>query len=617
MELESVISRELANEGFVGVGVASSQIMVQVNDGQNAPELRTSINQRAQQSDGISTTGNGNSEAVARADELMLAHELEQLGKQANIIVQRLRATHAGGGQWPKTRLTHILCHYSLAKEERTIRRIGEVWRRCVSMGRKTYIYLFVVLIVFVALGMTGCGGNVGINTGGGGAINCGGCGSTAGGGATGGIGAGQTAPLTLTLIDPPTCASPRTNFSHLYLSVSGVQLNPDANATASSTGWVDVAPALAAAPKQLDLFNPNPTLGNLLTSTTQAGSYGSLRLLLATNSSSVTGNQCGGQGVHCVVAGASTTPIFVATETDQGIVVNSTSIAGGTITVGTSGTNVNILVNSCSSLIPYFGGYRLLPEVKAWGGAVQTYIVSMNDSVSLARLGGGSAIVAMEQPDANGVDRIFSEATPDVNGIATMYGPQGSFDFVAVATGVSGGSVTMYSPLAVTGVTGAGGNTSVSMLMRPQGVAERGLIDQTVNSNSAIDVRLSVLQQATINGTVTQPFTIPLLDQLGSTLPTPTILGSSCTSGACEESSIAVPSQPLIVQTFGSATQTLSSSPIAYTVFAQPFISQGAGVKNCTTAAFGTSTDTSGGPISPLPNQSVVASALTFAGCQ
>jgi hypothetical protein len=484
-------------------------------------------------------------------------------------------------------------------------------------ISRGMYIFAFICLLALVALSMTGCGSNVGIHSGGnGGAVNCGGCGSS-GGGATGGIGSTTSAPIQLTLLDPPTCATPRGTATHLYLSVSGVQLNPDANATATSSGWVDVAPALVASPKQLDLFNPSPVLGNLLTSTAQTGTYGSLRLLLASNSSSVTSNQCGGQGVHCVIDGANTTPIFVATESTQGIVVNSSSIAGNTIAVGSSGSNINILVNSCSSLIPYFGGYRLLPEVKAWGGAVQTYQVSMSDAVSQALLGGGSAIVAMEQTDPSGVDRIFTEATPDVNGIATMYGPQGTFDLVAVATGVSGGAPTMYSPLALTGVSGAGGTTSVTMQLQPRGVAQPGLIQQTVASNQAIDARISVLQQATINSTATQPFTIPLLDELASTLPTTTALSSGCSSAACESSSIGVPAQPLIVQTFGTSTQTVSSTPVAYTVFAQPFLSQGAGVKNCTTAAFGTSTDTSGGPLSPLPGQTVVASTLTFAGCQ
>ena len=483
----------------------------------------------------------------------------------------------------------------------------------CVNK-RRTCLAVFVCVLILIALGMTGCGGTVGIHSGGGGAINCGNCGSTGGGGT--GTGSSGSAPVTLTLLDPPTCTSPRSNLTHLYLSISGVQLNPDANATAASTGWVDAATTLTSAPKQVDMFNLGTSLGNLLTSTTTQGTYGSLRLLLAPNTASITGNQCGTAGAHCVLSGATTTPISVLTENTQGIVINSGLIAGGTITIASTGSNINILFDSCSSLISTSGGYRLLPNVVAWGGAVQVYSITLVDAVSKVPLGSGDAIVALEQLNS-GVDHIFGEATPDANGVATIFGPVGTFDFVATGTGTFGGASTMYSPLVLTGVVGSGGTVSATMQLTPQGVASPGIIQQSVDSNVPIDTRISVQQSATIGGVTTQPFTIPLMGGFAATLPTTTVVDSSCGTGACEQGGVSVPAQPLYVQAFGTTFSDISTAPIGYTLFAEPFVFQGSAVKNCTTAAYGTSTDTLGGTISPLPGQTVTASTLTFAGCQ
>jgi hypothetical protein len=484
-------------------------------------------------------------------------------------------------------------------------------------MRRSVFISGFVGVLILLAVCMTGCGSHVGINSGGGGAINCAGCGST-GGGNTGGSGSTTSGPVTVTLLDPPTCAAPRGVFNHIYVSISGLQLNLDSSATSSSSGWVDVAPSLATAPKQVDMFNLGTSLGNLLTTTVSVGNYGSLRLLLASDSASVANNQCGGLGAHCVISGASTFPIATSAENTQGVIVNSTNIFDGFLPVLTTGSNLNVLFDSCASLIPTSSTtYRLLPNVVAWGGAVQTYNVTLSDSVSQARLGGGTAVVALEKLGGLGFDRIWAEATPDASGIATIYGPQGTFDLVAVSTGVSGGAATMYSPLAMTGVIGSGAPTSVPMQMVPQGVADPGVINATVTANTQIDSQLSILQSATIGTTTTHLFTIPELETPGGTIPATVPIASGCTQPACKTGDVPVPAQPLYVQAFGSSTVNVSSTPLAYTVFVAPYVFQGAGLKDCTTAPYGVSTDTSGGTLSPTPGQTVFAAAHSFSGCQ
>ena len=545
----------------------------------------------------------------------MLAHELKDLGLHKNMIEQREESRIASGVQGPHgTKGAHPLSLHGASDEEDNERIVVTVAEVCVNVCR-TYIFAFLCLTV-LALCMTGCGGHVGINTGGGGAINCGNCGSNGGGG---GVGSGSNATVALTLLDPPTCASPRKTATHLFLSIAGVQVNPDAAATATSSGWVDVAPSLATAPKQLDLFNSSPFMGNLASASIAAGTYRSIKLLLAPNSASVGSNQCGTQGVNCVTTVASVLPIDVTAESTKGIVLNSASIAAGAISVTTdTNQNMNLLFDSCSSLISTGGGYRLLPNVIAWGGPIQTYTVTLTDAVTSARIGSGSgsAIVALEALTSSGVDRILAEGSPDTGGVVTLYGPQGTFDLVAVAQGVSGGASTMYSPLALTGVVGAGGASNFTMAMTSQGVAAPGAIQHAVTADAATDLRISVQQSATIAGVPTQLFTIPVIDELSATQIATATAGAGCILATCETGFVSVPSQPLVVQASGSAKQDVSTAPIAYTLFAEPFVQQGAGAKNCSTAPQGTSSDIFNNTLSPAPGMNSIATTLQFFGC-
>jgi hypothetical protein len=174
-----------------------------------------------------------------------------------------------------------------------------------------------------------------------------------------------------------------------------------------------------------------------------------------------------------------------------------------------------------------------------------------------------------------------------------------------------------MYSPLVVTGVSGAGGTTSVTMQLTPQGVADPGIIQQTVNSNLPIDFRMRVQQAPTIGGALMKSFTIPLLGGLSGTFAGATASGSSCTTPACSTASLSVPSQTLSVQTFGSTTVDVSSTPIAYSTYTQSFVTQGSAVKNCMTNAISNSVDTGGGALSPVASGTVIANPIAFTGCQ
>src|SRR5579863_10500342 len=81
----------------------------------------------------------------------------------------------------------------------------------------------------------------------------CGGGGG--GGGGAGGGGGGPTTSGTVTtnLSDPPSC---KATLEHVWVTVADLKahLNPDAGG--GDPGFVDLTPALASAPKQIDLLS-------------------------------------------------------------------------------------------------------------------------------------------------------------------------------------------------------------------------------------------------------------------------------------------------------------------------------------------------------------------------
>jgi hypothetical protein len=48
-----------------------------------------------------------------------------------------------------------------------------------------------------------------------------------------------KTATVQTTLSDPSTCKSPQGPFSHIYVTVTDVQIHQNANASPSDSGWV------------------------------------------------------------------------------------------------------------------------------------------------------------------------------------------------------------------------------------------------------------------------------------------------------------------------------------------------------------------------------------------
>src|SRR5579859_5714565 len=405
-------------------------------------------------------------------------------------------------------------------------------------MHRKFWAGLAVALFTIASIGLvTGCGG--GSNT------------STA-----------QSATTTVTLSDPATCSSSTGGpFSHVYVTVTDAQINASATAGDSDANWIDLTPSLKSSPQQIDLLGQanNQCFLATLGSTTQLqpGRYQQLRIVLAANNSTVAGDKCQG-AANCVVLAAdnSVHALQLSSEAQTGIKIPSGQIAGGNFTVASGQTkDLNIDFDVCASIVTQGNGqYRLKPVLHA--GEVSTTSTSINgklvDKATSQPIVGGKAIVALEQKDSEGIDRVVMQTTPDsTGGFVFCPVPAGSYDVVAVAvngvnveyaatitTAVSPGTALGNIPLIATVGTNTGPGSIAGTVTTSTGTAA-----------TAADLAISALQQAS-----SLTFTIPLAQQSSATATATTQAATSCAANTdCATYTLSVPGVNPTMGTFSS----------------------------------------------------------------
>jgi len=466
-------------------------------------------------------------------------------------------------------------------------------------MHRKVWASVGVALLMIAALALvTGCGG--GSNT------------STA-----------QSATTTVTLSDPATCSSSTAGpFSHVYVTVTDAQINASATAGDSDASWMDLTPSLKSNPQQIDLLGQanNQCFLATLGSTTQLqpGSYQQLRIILAANSSTVAGDKCQG-GVNCVVLAADNSihALQLSSEAQTGIKIPSGQIAGGNFTVASGQTkDLNIDFDVCASIVTQGNGqYRLKPVLHA--GEVSTTSTSINgklvDKITSQPIVGGKAVVALEQKDSAGIDRVVMQTTPDsTGGFVFCPVPAGSYDVVAVA--VNGANVE-YAATITTAVSPGTALGNVPLIATAGTNTGPGSISGTITTSTGTaatiaDLAISVLQQGS---SVT--FTIPLAQQSSATATATTQAATSCpTNTDCATYTLSVPGVNPTMGTFsssGTAYTAGAAGAASYTVEAQAFLPQSGGKTDCSPSVQTTAT------LSVSPGQTTQAAALTFTGCQ
>ncbi|HLY39730.1 MAG TPA: DUF4382 domain-containing protein [Terracidiphilus sp.] len=327
------------------------------------------------------------------------------------------------------------------------------------------------------------------------------------------------TGTVNVMLSDPATCSTPNGPFAHVYVTITDVQANVSSSAGSNDSSWVDLTPDLSNSPKQVDLLgqaNNQCFLAQLGDNQElQAGTYQQIRLILADNSASISGNACSNSANCVMLTSDPSAPhaLQLSSEAKTGIKIPSGQIAGGSFTIAAGQTkDLDIDFMTCESIVQEGNGqFRLKPVLHA--GEVSATSSSINGKILDQATGNpvqGAVTVSVEQPDANGIDRVVMSTTAAADGTFVFCPlPSGTYDLVVVGTRQDG---AFYDPTIITGIS-AGSTTGNVNLYLPATVATSGATlngvvtsQNTASAATSADVQLSVLETA---GATT--YTIPL----------------------------------------------------------------------------------------------------------
>jgi Domain of unknown function (DUF4382) len=437
-----------------------------------------------------------------------------------------------------------------------------------------------------------------------------------------------QPATVNVSLSDPATCAAPQGAFRHIYVTVTDVKIHQSDSASASDSGWLDLAPGLKGNPVQVDLLGVANQcfLAMLGSSEIEAGHYQQVRVILADNSVSVNGNKCGSVA-NCIMLTSDPSntpqPLQLSSESNTGIKIPSGQIAGGDFTVGSGETrDLNIDFNACASVVVQGNGqYRLKPVLHAGevstqssSGAISGTIV---DSATQQPVIGGNTIVALEQKDSAAIDRVVMETVATSNGgFAFCPVPQGTYDVVAVAINGSGNT---YAATVITGVQqgNALGTVPLTPAGMPASIAGQ-ITSSTGSAGTATDLVTSALQSI---GTGVLA-TVPLAQQSAATATLTTAPGGACPANTdCVDYTLGIPGANPSIGAFNSGGNQSPSAPVSgsvnYTIDANAFAPGSAGQPDCSPSNLQTSLTSNNATLSVTPGTSATAATLGFTGCQ
>jgi Domain of unknown function (DUF4382) len=439
---------------------------------------------------------------------------------------------------------------------------------------------------------------------------------------------------ITLTVSDPATCSPAAAGpYSHIYVSISDVQASPNPNAVSGDTSFVDLTPGLNKAPHLVDLLGtPNQcflaTIGTNLT--LPAGTYQHFRVFLAANGTSVVpGSPCG-SFANCLTLASDAlhTPrdLQIGAEATAGIPIPANRIGGGGFTVDPTRQQVlNLNFDACASVVALSGNaFRFKPVLLA-GDATTANSISgqLVDSASHQPIANSRVIVALEQPDTRGVDRVLMESVADPDGKFNLCPvPQGSYDVVAgglrtdtgaayaatATLGVPVGSALGAVPLLLTGAPNSG--TTVS------GTATTSTFVNNAPQPASADVTISALQLMTVSGVSTTNLTIPLLGAPASTLNIATQAAFTCPANTdCAGfSALVSPANPNVGVFNAAGTQySQNAGLVNYSMEGSAFAPVSAAAPDCNPSfqAFNVNN------VTPAEALDFTTLPLSFTGCQ
>ncbi len=448
-------------------------------------------------------------------------------------------------------------------------------------------------------------------------------------GGSSGGSTMGK---VTVSLSDPPTCSGPNGAFASIFVTIQDVQIHQSASAGPNDAGWVDLTPSLKSSPQQVDLLglaNNQCFLATLGSQTElQAGSYQQIRVILS-NTSPVTGNNnpCGGNVANCVVLKSNNTayPLDLSSETQTGIKIPSGQLTGGKFTIAQGEVkDLNIDFDACASIVAEGNNhYRLKPVLHA--GEMQLTSTSLTgtlvDSITKNPVAGATAIVALEQKDQNGIDRVKMQISPDPNtgNFVLCPVPAGTYDVVAVMVGPTG---VAYAATITTGVQPGTSLGKIPMVAQTgtntNDASITGSVTTTTGSAATpADITLFAMQQVMLSGSNVNVI-IPLAQQSSTTASVSTKSGSCGANKDCATYTVAVPAMwPNIGTAGGTYTQDTTTTPIKYTMGGTAYVPMSGSTLDCSPSEVIVSTLQGGGDLTVTPGATSTAASMDFTGCQ
>ncbi len=451
-----------------------------------------------------------------------------------------------------------------------------------------------------------------------------------------------------VSISDPPSCKNPNGNFDHVYITVTSVQANIDSNATDSSSGWQELAPQLATQPMQIDLFSSvqtNCVLAQLGSASLPVGSYQQIRLLLLSNTPVASAalpstNACAGNGYNCVVlSDSSIHELDLSSQANTGLKIPPGQIVGGPIQVSAGqSVDLNIDFNACASLLQEGNGqWRLKPALTAGqispnNSGIGGQVV---DSITKAPIA-GNVLVAIEQPDSTGIDRLLMETAADASGNFRFCPlPSGTFDIVAVAVGPNN---LPYNATAVVNVPN-GTNLSAIPLVAETGAPSPAILQgfvtaSTASAGATVDVSLAALQPVSFSPSTVAPrkLTIPL-ESIAATATGPAVISTgvisissntdcpagSPTSSNCAEYTLVVPGSNPKVGVYSSSGFTYTApaaGDVLFTVDAISAVPMSGGVADCTPPENMTSSDVNNQQLKVTAGATTNVARIDFIGC-
>jgi len=429
-----------------------------------------------------------------------------------------------------------------------------------------------------------------------------------------------QPGTVNLSLSDPATCAAPQGPFSHIYVTITDVQIHQSADASDNDAGWVHLAPGLKSNPVQVDLLGvANQCFLAMLGSTgIQPGTYQQLRVFLAKDGISVNNNKCG-IAANCAMLTSDLTntpqPLQLSSETQTGIKIPSGQLAGGKFVVGSGETkDLNVDFNACASIVFQGNGkYRLKPVLHAGEVSLTSASTAISgtiiDSVTKNPIVGGNTVVALEQTQA-GVDRVIMETVTNSNGgFAFCPVPDGTYDVVVAAIDGTGSE---YAATVITGVQPGNslGTVPMTAAAAPATITVPITTTSTNTTATAADLSVSALQSIGPNVLAT----IPLAQQSAATATVTTAASGLCPANTdCASQPLAVPASNPSVGAFvvgNQAPNAPAGPPVTYTVDANAFVPLTAGLPDCNPSNMQTS-------LTVTPGTPATSATLAFTGCQ